>query len=157
MSYWPLLAVCGLLDVSIYEMDLLGHYSNHELQGSLSCLAKKLADVRASGEARRRPMAYRQRPRRPGWVLKAIVQVLGDQVEPMRAKDIHAAVAALVGEPVSWGSVKCALAANVSGLLGAPGSGGAGALRAGRDAARSSIVWNLKAPPLASRLATLTV
>lgn len=34
--------------------------------------------------------------------------------EPMRAKDIHAAVAALVGEPVSWGSVKSALAANVS-------------------------------------------
>jgi hypothetical protein len=29
-------------------MDLPGHYSNHDLQGSLSRLAKKLAALRAS-------------------------------------------------------------------------------------------------------------
>jgi hypothetical protein len=96
-------------------MDLLGHYSNHDLQGSLGRLVKKLTAVRADGGPRRTPVTRRQRPRRPGWVLKAIVQVLSDRGEPMRAKDIHAAVAALVGEPVSWGSVKSALAANVSG------------------------------------------
>jgi hypothetical protein len=33
----------------------------------------------------------------------------------MRAKDIHAAVEALLGEPVGWSSVKMALASNVSG------------------------------------------
>jgi len=33
----------------------------------------------------------------------------------MRAKDIHAAVEALIGEPVAWSSVKQALASHVSG------------------------------------------
>jgi hypothetical protein len=48
-------------------------------------------------------------------VLKAVVQALADQDEPMRAKDIHAAVEASLGAPVAWASVKAALAANVSG------------------------------------------
>jgi hypothetical protein len=48
-------------------------------------------------------------------VLKAVAQVLTDRSEPMRAKDIHAAVEALVGEPVPSSSVKGALATNVSG------------------------------------------
>src|SRR5579863_2433678 len=81
-------------------MDLLGQYSNHDLQGSLRRLAGKLAALRASGRPRRRPVACRQRARRPGWALKAVVQVLADRGEPMRAKDIHAAVEALVGESV---------------------------------------------------------
>jgi hypothetical protein len=96
-------------------MDLLGTYSNQDLQGSLGRLAKKLAAVRASGEPRRRPVTRRQRPRRPGWVLKAVVQVLADRGEPMRAKDIHAAVEASVGGPVSWSSIKGALADHASG------------------------------------------
>ena len=79
------------------EMDLIGVLSNHDLQGSLGRLARKLAAVRASGGPRRRAVACRQRPRRPGWVLKAVVQVLADQDEPMRAKDIHAAVEASQG------------------------------------------------------------
>jgi hypothetical protein len=95
-------------------MDLLGTYSNHDLQGSLTRLTEKLAAVRASGGPRRRPESRRQRPRRPGWVLKAIVQVLTDQ-EPMQAKAIYAAVEALLGEPVRWCSVKAALAGNVGG------------------------------------------
>jgi hypothetical protein len=48
-------------------------------------------------------------------VLAAIVQVLADRGEPMRAKDVHAAVEALVGEPVPPPSVKGALAKNVAG------------------------------------------
>jgi hypothetical protein len=96
-------------------MDLIGVLSNHDLQGSLGRLAKKLAVVRASGEPRRQLVACRQRPRRPGWVLKAVVQVLGDRGEPMRAKDIHAAVETSLGAPVAWSSVKASLAANVSG------------------------------------------
>jgi len=78
-------------------MHLLGIYSNHDLQGSLGRLAEKLAAVRASGASRRRPVSHRQRSRRPGWVLKAIVQVLADRGEPMHVKGIHAAVEALVG------------------------------------------------------------
>ncbi|HEV3323780.1 MAG TPA: hypothetical protein VG147_16510 [Solirubrobacteraceae bacterium] len=97
------------------KVDLIGVLSNHDLQGSLARLSKKLAVVRANGGPRRRPVACRQRPRRPGWVLKAVVQVLVDRGEPMRAKDIHAAVEASLGSPVAWSSVKAALAANVSG------------------------------------------
>lgn len=96
-------------------MDLLGTYSNQELQGSLGRLAKKLATLRAGGGPRRLPVSRRQRPRRPGWVLKAVVQVLSNRGEPMRAKDIHRAVEALVGGPVAWSSVKDALASNASG------------------------------------------
>jgi hypothetical protein len=48
-------------------------------------------------------------------VPKTVVQVLADQDEPMRAKDIHAAVEALLGEPVAWSSIRSALASNVSG------------------------------------------
>ncbi|MGH2854541.1 MAG: hypothetical protein ACRDLF_10190 [Solirubrobacteraceae bacterium] len=48
-------------------------------------------------------------------MLKAIVQVLADRREPMQVKDIHAAVEALVGEPVPPPSVKGALAKNVAG------------------------------------------
>lgn len=54
----------------------------------------------------RAAVACRQRSRRPGWVLTAVVQVLADREEPMRAKDIHTAVEALVGEPVAWSSIK---------------------------------------------------
>jgi hypothetical protein len=36
--------------------------------------------------------AIRAQHRRRGWVVEAIVQVLADRNEPMRAKDIHAAV-----------------------------------------------------------------
>jgi hypothetical protein len=96
-------------------MDLIGVLSNHDLQGSLGRLAGKLATVRASGGPRRQAVGCRQRPRRPGWVLKAVVRVLADRGEPMRAKDIHAAVEASLGAPVAWSSVKAALAANVSG------------------------------------------
>jgi hypothetical protein len=96
-------------------MDLIGVLSNHDLQGSLARLAGKLAAVRAGDESRGQPVACRQRSRRPGWVLKAVVQVLGDRGEPMRAKDIHAAVEASQGEPVCRASVKAALAANVLG------------------------------------------
>ncbi len=78
-------------------------------------LAKKLRAVRVSNKPRRQPATCRQRPRRPGWVLPAIVEVLTDRKEPMRAKDIHAAVEAMLGESVARSSVKDALASNVSG------------------------------------------
>jgi hypothetical protein len=94
---------------------VLGHYSNQDLQGSLARLAEKLAAVRADGGPRRRSATCRQRPRRPGWVLKAIVHVMADQGKPMRVKDIHAAVETTLGEPVATSSIKTALVANASG------------------------------------------
>jgi hypothetical protein len=48
-------------------------------------------------------------------VLKAVIHVLADHDKPMRAKDIHAAVEASLGEPVAWSSIRSALASNVSG------------------------------------------
>jgi len=96
-------------------MHLLGIYSNQDLQGSLSRLAKKLAAVRISGGPRRRPVSCRRRPRRPGWMLKAVVWVLTDRSEPMHVRDIHAAVEALVGESVPLSSIKGGLAKNVGG------------------------------------------
>jgi hypothetical protein len=94
---------------------VLGTYSNQDLQGSLARLARKLAGVRASNAPRRRPTTRRQRSRRPGWILKAIIHVLTDRDEPMRAKDIHAAVEAALGEPVPASSIKTALVANARG------------------------------------------
>jgi hypothetical protein len=50
-----------------------------------------------------------------GWVLAAVTEVLKAAGEPMRARMIHAAVEKLVGEPVSWSSVKNCLASRVGG------------------------------------------
>lgn len=97
--------------------EVVGALSSRELQDSLRRLVEKLAAVRESGESRHQSKSCRQRPRRPGWVLKAVVQVMVDRAEPMRAKDIHAAVEALVGEPVARSSVKDAQCPMSVGLI----------------------------------------
>ena len=94
--------------------ELVGVLASQDTRSDLARLTKKLAGAWASSE-RRQAVICRQRPRRPGWVLKAVAQVLADREEPMRAKDIHAAVEALVGEPVAWSSIKGALADHASG------------------------------------------
>jgi len=96
-------------------MDLTGVLSNHELQGSLGRLTEKLAAVQASGAQPRVVPSQRLRSRRPGWVVDALVQVLGGRGEPMRAREIHAAAETVLGEAVAWSSVKGALASNISG------------------------------------------
>jgi hypothetical protein len=96
-------------------MDLIGVLSNHDLQGSLARLAGKLAAVRTSGAQPRVVASQRLRCRRPGWVVDTLVRVLGGRGEPMRAREIHAAVEAMLGEAVAWSSVRGALASNVSG------------------------------------------
>jgi len=48
-------------------------------------------------------------------VLEAVIRVLADRKEPMRARDVHSAVEALLGEPVRWGSVKKCLSSNING------------------------------------------
>ena len=96
-------------------MDLIGVLSNHDLQGSLGRLVENLAAVRTSGAQPRVVASQRLRCRRPGWVVNALVQVLDGRGEPMQAREIHAAVEAMLGEAVAWSSVKGALASNVSG------------------------------------------
>lgn len=96
-------------------MEPAGVLSNHDLQGSLGRLAEKLGVVRDGGAQPRVVARRRLRCRRPGWVVDALVQVLCSRGEPMRAREIHAAVEAMLGEAVAWSSVKGALASNVSG------------------------------------------
>lgn len=53
--------------------------------------------------------------RRVSWVLDAVEQVLAEHGKPMQAKAVHAAVEALLGQAVSWSSVKGTLADHVAG------------------------------------------
>lgn len=52
---------------------------------------------------------------RPGWVLAAVTDVLKAAKEPMQARTIYVTVVELLGEPVSWSSVRNCLASDVSG------------------------------------------
>jgi hypothetical protein len=97
-----------------HYMEAVGVLSNQDLHERLRRVVTKLAALRASSDVRKH-RSSRQRPRRHGWVTKAVVTVLAEQDEPMRAKDIHAAVEALVGGPVAGSSVKQVLSSNVSG------------------------------------------
>lgn len=106
----------ALGSISDVMVDLAGVLSNQDLQGSLRRVVRKLADVRANGRVRER-RSCRQRPRRPGWVSKAVLQVVAGQGEPMRLRDIHAAVEALAGEQVAWSSVKMALVRGTAGPM----------------------------------------
>lgn len=100
---------------ALSTMDLIGVLSNHDLRGSLAQLAGKLAAVRASGAPLRVVPSQRRRTRRPGWVIDALVEIMGGRGEPMRAREVHAAVEGMLGEAVAWSSVKGALSSNVSG------------------------------------------
>ncbi len=52
---------------------------------------------------------------RQGRLIDAISRVLIDERDPMQARDVHARVEALLGEPVRWASVKATLAGNLTG------------------------------------------
>jgi len=104
-------------------MDLTGHHSNPSRP--LEALLERRSDdrvERAHAEDRPDGSVAEQagwpivsRHRRHDWVLEAVARVLADQKEPMRARDVHGAVEALLGEPVRWGSVKKCLSSNVAG------------------------------------------
>jgi hypothetical protein len=95
-------------------MGLLGGYSNPEIQGRLRRLSEKL-DQLTTSDAPPRPSARHDRRLRSGLVPDAIMRVLAGSVEPMRARDIHAEVEALIGQSVSPSAVKNWLASNVRG------------------------------------------
>ena len=101
-------------------MDLSGHHSNPP--APLEALLNRPhsdAEARtelgrpcATGAARRAPgTAHPQR----GRIIDAICQVLADDRDPMQARDVHARVETLLGEPVRWSSVKATLAGNLKG------------------------------------------
>ena len=95
-------------------MGLLGCYSNPEIQGRLRRLSEKLERLAASN-APPRPSARVDRRLRCGLVPKAIMQVLSGSVEPMRVRDIHTEVEALLGQAVSPSAVKNWLARHTCG------------------------------------------
>jgi hypothetical protein len=88
---------------------LLGCYSNPEIQGRLRRLSEKLERLAAS-KAAPRPSARVDRRLRCGLVPKAILRILSESVEPMRVRDIHTEVEALLGQSVSPSAVKNCLA-----------------------------------------------
>ena len=88
-------------------------------------------------EGKRVETSARSRHRRHGWVQAAVIRVL-ERKTPMQARKVHAAVEALLGKPVPWGSVKARLAANVAGpsprfVRVAPGRYAASSLQAPGD------------------------
>jgi hypothetical protein len=95
-------------------MGLLGCYSNPEIQGRLRRLSEKLEQLSAGNAAPHRS-ARVDRRLRCGLVPKAIMRVLSGSVEPMRVRDIHKEVEALLGQTVSSSAVKNWLAVHARG------------------------------------------
>ena len=101
-------------------MDLSGHHSNPP--ASLEALLRYPSNgveaerehVRACASGARVGLPRAAHPRQ-GRITEAIVTVLGDQAGPMHARDVHARVETLLGEPVRWSSVKATLAGNLAG------------------------------------------
>ena len=95
---------------------LLAALAAQEARSGLSQLAEKLAGLRASDAQPRAIMSRRQRPRRPGWVLDAVVRAFGDRGGPMRLTEIHAAMERELGQSVSIESVSWCLRMGTRGL-----------------------------------------
>ncbi len=104
-------------------MDLSGHHSNPSLplkallSGPSSVPESPTSDVERGriAPARATLQAARANHPRQGRIIDAIAQVLSDESDPMQARDVHAAVQTLLGEPVRWASVKATLAGNLEG------------------------------------------
>jgi hypothetical protein len=90
-------------------MDLLGALSNQADLERLQQLADKL-DRLARSKTPRRPSSRTDRRTSHRGVLRAINSVLEQSGQPMRTRDIHRAVMALLEQPVSYSSIKCCLA-----------------------------------------------
>jgi hypothetical protein len=103
----------GSIDKVVSE--LVAALAAPEARSGLSHLAKKLAGIRASDAQPRTISSRRQRPRRPGWVLDAVCDVMADQAGPMRVAHVHEAVEASLGETLSANSVSWVLASHSAG------------------------------------------
>lgn len=95
-------------------MGLLGSYSNPETQRRLRRLSEEL-DRLAASDVAPQPSGRSDRKLRNGLVPRAIQRVLADAGEPMRVRDIHAAVEDRLGVSVPVSSVNCWLSQNTKG------------------------------------------
>lgn len=100
-------------------MDLSGQHSNPPapLEGLLNRPGFDAEDASfdrtcAAGGAGRTPGTAHPRQ---GRIIDAISQVLTVTRDPLQARDVHARVQTLLGEPVRWSSVKATLAGNLKG------------------------------------------
>jgi hypothetical protein len=81
----------------------------------LSYIAKQLKRLRASDAQPRAIKSKRQRDRRPGWVIDAVVRVLADEGRPMRSTHVRASIESLLGHSVSKDSVDSCLSKGARG------------------------------------------
>ncbi len=96
-------------------MELNGALSN-PLANHKECLRKLSAlHRRLLAKAAIAPAMPRAVRRRPIPVLEIVTNILALAEEPMRACEIHAAAAELIGESISWSSVKGILSAHTIG------------------------------------------
>lgn len=95
-------------------MELVEALSNSKIQERLGRLTAKLKQIAAS-DARPQSSARSDLRLRSGLVPKAIMQVLGESVEPTRMMDIHAEVDRVLDQPVSRSAVKNWLAGHTGG------------------------------------------
>jgi hypothetical protein len=89
-------------------MDLVGLLSNHEFGSRL----QRLTSPNRHQPRHLKPSMDGPKPdgrRRFGQVSEAAARVLQNEPAGLRVRDVHARVELLLGEPVSWGSVKSAL------------------------------------------------
>jgi hypothetical protein len=106
--------MCARFLPRLYVTRLHGAYSNPGLRARLRRLSEKL-DGLAASDAPRSPSHRQDRRLRNGLLADAIGRILIEAVEPMRARDIHAAVEDRLGYPVSFSSIKNWLATQVRG------------------------------------------
>jgi hypothetical protein len=96
------------LTSAVRSMDLVGRLSNQEFQGLLQRLTS--SDCHQVRRTRADPNGPAPDGRRPfGQVKELVAQALQGQPSGLRVRDVHARAELLLGEPVSWGSVKAAL------------------------------------------------
>jgi hypothetical protein len=92
------------------SVGFVGSYSNVEAVDRVRRLLPKLE--RLATEMQPAPPLKSPRKRERAPILDAVGAVLAEAETPMRAREIHAAVETMRGEPVAWSSVKDCLASN---------------------------------------------
>jgi len=95
--------------------NLLDALSDPDTQKKLKALSEALAKLKRSNAKPRQIKSQRKRAHRPGWVTKAVVEVMVEQAKPLHVVEVHQLVEHHVGEPVSISSVNDVLAARSSG------------------------------------------
>lgn len=103
----------GAVDTVVPEV--VASLSAEGLRTALGDLATKLAQLRASDAQPQAIVSPRKRPRRPGWVLDAVVRVLSDRAAPMRVVQAQEAVEEVIEEQVSANSVSWVLSSHSTG------------------------------------------